>query len=46
MKDHEPAPIGEGLQTALWQLVIALVFKCVITVFTFGVKVRVSRVMR
>ena len=35
------APIGEGLETAIWQLVIALILKATITVFTFGIKVRV-----
>ena len=29
---------GPGVKTALWHLTIALIFKCVITVFTFGVK--------
>ncbi|XP_039248627.1 H(+)/Cl(-) exchange transporter 4-like [Styela clava] len=31
--------IGEGMKTALWQLAIALAFKSVITIFTFGIKV-------
>ncbi|KAL2079038.1 hypothetical protein ACEWY4_024782 [Coilia grayii] len=30
---------GEGLYNALWQLSLALVFKIVLTVFTFGMKV-------
>lgn len=29
---------GPGIQKAMWHLSIALIFKCVITVFTFGVK--------
>jgi len=29
---------GPGVRTALWHLTLALIFKCVITVFTFGVK--------
>lgn len=37
---NEPAlPIGDGIKTALWQLAVALVFKSVITIFTFGIKV-------
>ncbi|XP_061525073.1 H(+)/Cl(-) exchange transporter 5-like isoform X3 [Phycodurus eques] len=32
-------PAGEGLYTALWQLALALLFKMVITVITFGMKV-------
>ncbi|XP_076807131.1 H(+)/Cl(-) exchange transporter 4-like isoform X1 [Clavelina lepadiformis] len=35
---HQLAPVGEGLRTAIWQLAVALIFKAVITVFTFGVK--------
>ncbi|XP_061816891.1 H(+)/Cl(-) exchange transporter 5 isoform X3 [Nerophis lumbriciformis] len=30
---------GEGLQTALWQLALALIFKMLITIITFGIKV-------
>ncbi|KAG8448095.1 hypothetical protein GDO86_015259 [Hymenochirus boettgeri] len=30
---------GKGLYTALWQLSLALIFKAVITIFTFGMKV-------
>jgi len=33
------APIGDGLQTAIWQLGVAFIFKCIITIFTFGLKV-------
>ncbi|XP_077445694.1 H(+)/Cl(-) exchange transporter 5-like isoform X1 [Stigmatopora argus] len=32
-------PAGEGLYAALWQLALALLFKMVITVVTFGMKV-------
>uniref|UniRef100_A0A672ID82 Chloride channel protein n=1 Tax=Salarias fasciatus TaxID=181472 RepID=A0A672ID82_SALFA len=32
-------PAGPGLYTALWQLALALVFKMLITVITFGMKV-------
>lgn len=34
------APIGDGMRTALWQLSLALLFKVIITIFTFGIKVR------
>lgn len=30
---------GPGVYRALWMLVLALIFKCVITVFTIGIKV-------
>ena len=33
------APLGPGVSEAMWQLALALVFKMVITVFTFGIKV-------
>ncbi|KAG7239262.1 hypothetical protein INR49_029391, partial [Caranx melampygus] len=32
-------PAGKGLYTALWQLALALIFKMMITVITFGMKV-------
>lgn len=32
-------PAGPGLFTALWQLALALLFKMLITVVTFGMKV-------
>ncbi|XP_053554964.1 H(+)/Cl(-) exchange transporter 5 isoform X2 [Bombina bombina] len=32
-------PAGSGVYTALWQLSLALIFKAVITIFTFGMKV-------
>ena len=34
------APIGPGIQNALWQLALAMIFKMVITIFTFGIKVK------
>lgn len=37
--ERPSAPMGDGLKTAVWQLVIALIFKSVITIFTFGIKV-------
>ena len=33
------AEAGPGVYTALWQLTLALMFKFVITIFTFGIKV-------
>uniref|UniRef100_H2YSM9 Chloride channel protein n=1 Tax=Ciona savignyi TaxID=51511 RepID=H2YSM9_CIOSA len=39
VKDPPVTPIGSGLRTALWQLALALLFKGIITVFTFGIKV-------
>lgn len=35
----ESAPLGAGVIQALWLLALALVFKMIITVFTFGIKV-------
>ncbi|XP_077400571.1 H(+)/Cl(-) exchange transporter 5 isoform X2 [Vanacampus margaritifer] len=32
-------PAGEALRTALWQLALALLFKMIITIITFGIKV-------
>ena len=32
---------GDGVKRALWQLSLAMVFKGLITVFTFGMKVRI-----
>lgn len=32
-------PAGKGLYTAIWQLALALIFKMLITVITFGMKV-------
>jgi len=36
---HASAPLGPELVKALWLLALALLFKVVITVFTFGIKV-------
>jgi len=33
------AEAGDGVYTALWQLLLALIFKMLITIFTFGIKV-------
>lgn len=35
----ESAESGPGVYRALWLLALALIFKCVITVFTIGIKV-------
>lgn len=35
-------PAGPELYTALWQLALALIFKMMITVITFGMKVRIK----
>ena len=32
-------PIGDQAVSAIWQLSLALVFKMIVTVFTFGIKV-------
>ena len=37
--DIPDRPAGPGVYNALWQLALALVFKIVITIFTFGMKV-------
>ena len=37
------AKAGAGVLKAVWQLILAMIFKAVITVFTFGIKVRKSR---
>jgi len=33
------SPIGDGIKAAMWKLSLALLFKVVITIFTFGIKV-------
>ncbi|ELU04325.1 hypothetical protein CAPTEDRAFT_175229 [Capitella teleta] len=33
------SPLGPGVVAAMWQLALALIFKMVITIFTFGIKV-------
>lgn len=37
--DIPDRPAGVGVYTAMWQLALALIFKIVITIFTFGMKV-------
>ncbi|XP_008562229.1 PREDICTED: uncharacterized protein LOC103582403, partial [Galeopterus variegatus] len=37
--DIPDRPAGFGVYTAMWQLALALIFKIVITIFTFGMKV-------
>lgn len=37
--DIPDRPAGAGVYNALWQLALALIFKMVITIFTFGMKV-------
>uniref|UniRef100_A0A4W5S0I1 Chloride channel protein n=1 Tax=Hucho hucho TaxID=62062 RepID=A0A4W5S0I1_9TELE len=37
--DIPDRPAGPGVYTALWQLALALIFKIVITIFTFGMKI-------
>jgi len=34
------AKAGDGVIKAVWQLTLAMIFKAIITVFTFGIKVR------
>ena len=33
------AAAGSGVHKAIWQLILAMVFKIIITIFTFGIKV-------
>ncbi|XP_062939875.1 H(+)/Cl(-) exchange transporter 4-like [Cynocephalus volans] len=37
--DIPDRPAGFGVYTAMWQLALALIFKIVITIFTFGMKI-------
>uniref|UniRef100_A0A668UYD7 Chloride channel protein n=1 Tax=Oreochromis aureus TaxID=47969 RepID=A0A668UYD7_OREAU len=37
--DIPDRPAGPGVYNALWQLTLALIFKIVITIFTFGMKI-------
>jgi len=37
--DVVSGPIGDQAVTALWQLSLALIFKMIVTIFTFGLKV-------
>ena len=40
---HYPAAeAGSGVIKTIWLLLLAMIFKAIITVFTFGVKVRLS----
>ena len=34
------AEAGPGVRKAIWQLILAMIFKAIITIFTFGIKVR------
>ena len=36
---YPAAEAGAGVERAMWQLSLALVFKAIITIFTFGIKV-------
>ena len=38
-EDFKSAPLGPGVTDAMWQLTLAVLFKMIITVFTFGIKV-------
>lgn len=40
--DIPDRPAGPGVYAAIWQLALALVFKIIITIFTFGMKVRTA----
>lgn len=44
--DIPDRPAGPGVYTAMWQLALALVFKIVITIFTFGMKVNRGQVLK
>lgn len=44
--DIPDRPAGPGVYSALWQLALALIFKIVITIFTFGMKVSVQEMLR
>uniref|UniRef100_F7GL81 Chloride channel protein n=1 Tax=Macaca mulatta TaxID=9544 RepID=F7GL81_MACMU len=37
--DIPDRPAGVGVYTAMWQLALALIFKIVVTIFTFGMKI-------
>ncbi|PIO40767.1 hypothetical protein AB205_0152120, partial [Aquarana catesbeiana] len=41
--DIPDRPAGPGVYTAMWQLALALVFKIIITIFTFGMKMDLDR---
>lgn len=42
--DIPDRPAGTGVYSAIWQLCLALIFKIIMTVFTFGIKVSVNAV--
>ena len=35
-------PIGPGMKNALWMLSLALLFKIIVSIFTFGIKVTLT----
>lgn len=37
--DNPNRPAGPGVYSAMWQLCLALIFKIIMTIFTFGLKV-------
>ena len=39
VSDVVSGPIGHHAVSAIWQLALALIFKMIVTVFTFGIKV-------
>ncbi|NXU50313.1 CLCN3 protein, partial [Turnix velox] len=43
--DIPDRPAGTGVYSAIWQLCLALIFKIIMTVFTFGIKVSVNAVI-
>lgn len=38
--NYHTGKMGYGVQTAFWQLILALFAKLTFTIFTFGIKVR------
>lgn len=40
---HPYREMGDGVYEALWKLALAMFFKAIITVFTFGIKVSAVR---
>lgn len=43
--DIPDRPAGTGVYSAIWQLCLALIFKIIMTVFTFGIKVSMNAVV-
>ncbi|KAJ1364632.1 hypothetical protein KIN20_024761 [Parelaphostrongylus tenuis] len=37
--NYHTGVLGSGVQNAMWQLIMALIFKLIFTIFTFGIKV-------